>query len=168
MLASRSCALQMKWLEIKIFVRNSSHCNSWTRLYLITGLDCGLDCWTGLKDWITGLNLFISHDFHPIKCCKFGYSNCLTISCTSSLYCMLGNVHECTVHKPHGRMCIMNSWCTRSELKALSDYSKHERAGTDKGLFNVLPECHVERWCQMLYWLVVAYVIPTVLLNVAI
>ena len=25
------------------------------RLYLITGLDCGLDCWTGLMDWITGL-----------------------------------------------------------------------------------------------------------------
>ena len=29
---------------------------------------------------------------------------------------------------------------------------------TDKGLptkNNVLPECHGERWCQMLYWLVV-------------
>ena len=29
---------------------------------------------------------------------------------------------------------------------------------TDQGLFttnNVLPECHGERWCQMLYWLVV-------------
>ena len=30
----------------------------------ITGLDCGLDCWTGLMDWITGfeLNLFVSPD----------------------------------------------------------------------------------------------------------
>ena len=106
-------------------------------------------------DWITGLNLFISHDLHPIKCHKFGYSNC-----TSSSHCMLGNVHERTMHKLHGRICIMNSWCTRSELKAPSDYSKHtkDRQNTDKGLFtknNVLPECHGDRWCQMLYWLVV-------------
>ena len=42
--------------------------------YLITGLDCGLDCWTGLMDWTTGLNSFISHNFHSIKCHKFGYS----------------------------------------------------------------------------------------------
>ena len=56
--------------------------------------------WTGLldwadrlMDWITRLNLFISHDF---KCHKFGYSNCLSISCTSSSRCMLVNVHECT------------------------------------------------------------------------
>ena len=37
-----------------------------SRLYLITGLDCGLDCWTGLMDWITGLtfevNLLVSPD----------------------------------------------------------------------------------------------------------
>ena len=92
------------------------------RSYLITGLDCGPDCWTGLMDWITGLNLFISHDLHPIKCRKFGYSKC-----TSSSHCMLGNVHECTMHKPHGRMCVMNSWCTRSELKASSDYSKRAK-----------------------------------------
>ena len=25
------------------------------RSSLITGLDCGLDCWTGQLDWITGL-----------------------------------------------------------------------------------------------------------------
>ena len=62
--------------------------NGW---YLITGLDCGLDCWTGLMDWITGLNLFISHDLHSIKCRKFGYSKL-------SFHCMLGNVHECTVN----------------------------------------------------------------------
>ena len=132
--------------------------------YLITGLDCGLDCWTGLMDWIIGLNLFISHDLHPIKCRKFGYSNC-----TSSFHCMLGNVHECTMHKLHGRMCIMNSWCTPSELKAPSDYSKRAKEH-HKGLFtenNVLPECRGERWCQMLCWLVVpGYVIPVVLLNV--
>ena len=89
------------------------------RSYLITGLDCGLDYWTGLMDWVTGLNLFISHDLHPIKYCKFGYNKC-----TSSSQCMLGNVHECTMHKLHGQMCIMNSWCTRSELRAPSDNSK--------------------------------------------
>ena len=81
--------------------------------YLITGLDC----WTGLMDWITALNLFISHDLHPIKCLSYSKR-------TSSSHCMLGNIHECTVHKLHGRMCIMNSWCTSSELKASSDYSK--------------------------------------------
>ena len=58
------------------------------KAYLITGLDCGLDCWTGLLD------LFVSHDFHPIKCRKFGYF--LVISYTS--LCMLVNVHECTMH----------------------------------------------------------------------
>ena len=97
----------------------------------------GLDCWTGLMDWITGLNLFISHDLHPIKCRKFGYSNC-----TSSFHCMLGNVHERTMHKLHGRICIVDSWCTRSELKAPSDVQKIIKS-TDKGLFtknNVLPE----------------------------
>ena len=31
------------------------------RSYLITGLDCGLEYWIGLMDWITRLNLFISH-----------------------------------------------------------------------------------------------------------
>ena len=35
--------------------------------------------WTGLllwaDGWITALNLFILHDFCPIKCCKFGYCN---------------------------------------------------------------------------------------------
>ena len=105
-------------------------------------------------DWIIGLNLFISHDLHPIECCKFGCSKY-----TSSFYCMLGNVHECIMHKLHGRMCIMNSWCTRSELKALSYYSKRKRASNvlPKGLFttkNVLPECwrmlvFSMQWSQM-------------------
>ena len=105
--------------------------NEWWS-YLITGLDCGLDCWTGLMDWITGLNLFISHDLHPIKCRKFGYSKC-----TSSSHRMLGNVQERTMHKLHGRICIMNSWCTSSELKAPSDYSEYAKSikNTDKGLF---------------------------------
>ena len=114
------------------------------------GLDCGLDCWTGLMDWIAGLNLFLSHDFHPIKCCKFGYSNYLTKSCTSPSHYVLGNVHERTMHKLHGRMCIMNSWCTCSELKAPSDYSKHKRAWkvlTKGSLLNyVLSECEEECW----------------------
>ena len=39
----------------------------------------------------TGLNLFISHDFYPIKCCKSGYSNYLTISCIFLLH-----ARECT------------------------------------------------------------------------
>ena len=105
-------------------------------------------------DWITGLNLFISHDFHPIKCRKFGYS----INCTSSSHCILGNVHECTMHKLHGQICIMNSWCTRSELKAPSDVQKIIKS-TDKGLFtknNVLPEGTVSLLCPYheLMWLV--------------
>lgn len=37
----------------------------------------------------------------------------------------IGNVHECAMHKLHGRMCIMCSWHTCSELKAPSDYSRH-------------------------------------------
>ena len=56
----------------------------------------------------------------------------------------------------------MNSWpwCTHSELKALSDYTKHAKVHQKyyKGPFtenDVLPECHGERLCQMLYWLVV-------------
>ena len=67
----------------------------WTWSYLITGLDCGLDCWTGLMDWISGLNLLILHDLHPIKYHKFDYSK------HTSSHCMLGNIHECTMHKLH-------------------------------------------------------------------
>ena len=41
---------------------------------LMAGLDCGLDCWTGLLDWITGLTfelkLCVSHDLHPIRCAE--------------------------------------------------------------------------------------------------
>ena len=98
----------------------------------------GLDCWSGLIDWITGLNLFMLHDLHPIKCHKFGYSKHI-----SSSHCMLGNVHECTMHKLHGRMCIINSWCTRSEFKAPSDYSEHAKSikNTDKGLFTTKNKC---------------------------
>ena len=65
---------------------------------------------------------------------------------------MLGNVHA-WVHKLHGRMCIMNSWCT---CKAPSDYSKCKRASkvlTKASL--LLLECDGKCWCQMLYWLVV-------------
>ena len=77
------------------------------RLYLITGLDC----WTGLMDWITGLNLFMSHDFHTIKCRTFVYSNCLItcISCTSSSHWMVGNEHERTMYKLNGRLCTISS-----------------------------------------------------------
>ena len=122
-----------------------------TGLYLITGLECGLDCWTGLMDWITGLNLFISYDLHPIKCRKFGYSEC-----TSFSHCMLGN-EQCTMDKLHAWMCIMNSWCTCSELKAPSEFKTASKVQTKGSLLktNVLPECHGERWCQMLYWLAV-------------
>ena len=34
---------------------------------LITGLDCGLDHWTGLMDWITGLKLYVPHVLHQIR-----------------------------------------------------------------------------------------------------
>ena len=121
--------------------------NHWTGL---------LDWTAGLDYWITGLNLSISHDFHPIKCHKFGYSNG-----TSSSHCTLGNVHKCTMHKLHGQMCIMYSWCVHavSSKHPLTIASVQKSVkNTDKGLFtknNVLPECHRERWCQMLYWLVV-------------
>ena len=105
-------------------------------------------------DWITGLNLLISHDLRPIKCRKFGYSKH-----TSSSHCMLGNVHECSMHKLHGWMCIMNSWCACSELKtpSVASMQRASKALTKASLLktNVLPECHGERWCQMLYWLVV-------------
>ena len=104
-------------------------------------------------DWIAGLNLFISHDFHPIKCCKFGYSNYLTIS-----YIFLLHVWECTSVVPRlsvGKRLGMHTsaqctnymdgctWCTRSELKAPFDYSKRKRAskGTDKGLFAKTMHC---------------------------
>ena len=43
---------------------------------LIAGLDCGLDHWTGVLDWITGLTfvlkLCVPHDLHPIRCAVNG------------------------------------------------------------------------------------------------
>ena len=46
------------------------------RSSLIAGLDCGLDHWTGLLNCITGLtfelDLWVSHDFHPIRCAVNG------------------------------------------------------------------------------------------------
>ena len=50
-----------------------------SRLYLIARLDCGLDHWTGLLDWITELtltfelNLCVPHDFNLISCAEFGH-----------------------------------------------------------------------------------------------
>jgi len=35
---------------------NTSLLGKLSRLYLIAGLDCGLDYWTGLLDWTTGLD----------------------------------------------------------------------------------------------------------------
>ena len=55
----------------------------------------GLDCWTGLMDWITRLNLFMSHDLHPIKCCKFGYSK----------HTSFPTAQECTMHKLYMNGC---------------------------------------------------------------
>ena len=51
----------------------------------------------------------------------------------------------------------MNSCCASSELKALSDYREYAKSLTKASLLKtyVLLECHGERWCQMLYWLVV-------------
>ena len=58
-------------------------CNFSINLYpiygwsLIAGLDCGLDRWTGLLDWITGLTfelkLCVSRDLHPIRCAELGH-----------------------------------------------------------------------------------------------
>ena len=122
----------------------------WTRSYLITGVDWGLDCWTGLMDWLTGLNLFISHDLHPIKYCQFGYSK------HTSSHCMLGNIHECTMHKLHYRCA---SWI--HGVQAVSSKHPVTIANVQKSIkllftkHNVLPECHGECWCQLLYWLMV-------------
>ena len=98
------CLADFLWLALS---------NQWTGL--------GPDCWTGLLDWITGFNLVTSHDFHPIKFAEFDY---LTINCTSSSHCMLVNVHECTLHKLHRRMCIMSSWCEFTAPSGCSKYVK--------------------------------------------
>ena len=70
----------------------------------------GLDWWTGLLDLICSFCMISIPSNVNLN------SNYLTVSCTSSSHWMLGNVHECTMHKLHGRMCIMNSWCTHSAL----------------------------------------------------
>ena len=44
-----------------------------------TGLDCGLDCWTGLLHGITEFNLLTSHDLPTIRCAEFGHINCLML-----------------------------------------------------------------------------------------
>ena len=44
---------------------------------LIAELDSGLDHWTGLLDWITGLmfelKVSVSHDLNPIRCAELGH-----------------------------------------------------------------------------------------------
>ena len=99
-------------------------------------------------DWIAGLK-FILHDFHPIKCPKFGYF--LIISCTSSSHCMVENVNECTLHKLHGWMCTMSSLCTLSELKAPSVAMQKRIKSTDKGLFTKKNHCDMGNTCVMYY-----------------
>ena len=69
------------------------------------------------------LQLFAELQYMYCNSCKFGYCNW-----AASFYFMLRNVHECTMHKLHGWMCVINLWCTLSELKAPSDYSKRKRA----------------------------------------
>ena len=122
----------------------------------------GLDCWTGLMDQIAGLNLFTSHDFHTIKCCKFGYS--IDYLAIQSL----------PYYKRHLSTACLGMYMSAQCTNYMDEYaswihgvhtvsSKHQQAeksikGTDKGLFaknNALPECDREHWCQMLYWLVV-------------
>ena len=94
--------------------------------------------WTGLLDWITGFNLVTSHDFHPIKFAECDY---LTINCTSSSHCMLGNVHDCTLHKLHRRMFTISSWC---ELTAPSDCSKYVKEHQ-----NYWQRLHPRMYCAM-------------------
>ena len=73
--------------------------------YLIAGLDCVLDCWTGLMDWITGLtielNLFVSPDLWPIRrvershdcISKYnGLFSAVTIMVVLLLWCALHNI----------------------------------------------------------------------------
>ena len=72
----------------------------------------------------------------------------------------------CTMHELDGRMCTMSLWCTHSEPKAPSDYSKHakEHQSTDKGLFTTKITVP---WRTPVYWLVVTRLLPIVMLNVA-
>ena len=78
-LSTRKCMLE-NWLSLgsdngEIEVATAAkHCVEWSSL--IAGLDCGLDRWTGLLDWITELTfelkLCVSHDLHPIRCAELG------------------------------------------------------------------------------------------------
>jgi len=59
--------------------------------------------WTSLLDWTAEHDYWILicsyHYFYPINC---GFINCLMV------HCMLVHVHECTMHKVHRCICIMN------------------------------------------------------------
>ena len=97
-----------------------------------------LDCWTGLLDWIIGINLVTSHGFHPIKFAEFDY---LTINCTSSSHCMLVNVHECTLHKLHRQMFTMSSWYELTAPSGCNKYVKEHQ--------NYWQRIHPRMYCVM-------------------
>ena len=147
------------FLQFFFFV-NSMPAHTDFQLYLITGPDCGLDCeldcWTGLMDWITGLNLFVSHDFHPIKCHKFGYF--LILSYTSLSHCMLVNVYtsaQCTSYMDrcvpwvHGVHAVSSAPCDYSK------YAKEHQKYWPRPLHKKYLLWHGEHWCKMPYWLAV-------------
>ena len=126
----------------------------------------GLDFWSKLLDRVTGFDLF---NFHPIKCAELDDINCLFISWTSKspFLWMLVNVHECTMHKLHRWMCIVNLWCTCIELTVpsgtLPTYCKHVKATRSILTKNY---CAIENCCQVPYWLGLTRLIPMVLSNV--
>jgi len=71
--------------------------------------NCWTGLWTGLLDWTAGLDYCCSYHMTSTQSDdEFGHINCLMLL-TSSHY-MRENVHECTMHKTHRRMCIISSW----------------------------------------------------------
>ena len=88
----------------------------WTGLWTglvdwTTGLDCGLDCWTRLLDWTAGVDYCLDFCFTslpPNQMCRFGCLPYVLISSSQFMHLSA---------EPHGRMCIMISWCAHSEIK---------------------------------------------------
>lgn len=76
--------------------------------YLTTGLNCELDCWTGLLDFICSCHM-ISIQLNVLNSVTL---TVLFINCTSLSHCILVNVHECTIHKLNWHTCTISSWYT--------------------------------------------------------
>ena len=81
------------------------------------------------------------------------------------------------MHKPHGRICTKRSWYTHSELTAPSGCGKQNvkecKRYCQRPLYQIIRCAMVaiglELWClgKMPQWLVVTWLLPIVLLKVA-